>query len=230
MLYLYDAYLWPNIRFLLSTVTEKNATKNILDIGITYCGKRFWTREIPTSCLPTLLIFIHWTYMLIFRRIFLSKYWWQKSDISSQVSYRYPILWEAFFDPSDAFFLTVLILKETTLSWINCTFCKFNKMNCGLMLTYDTLAYMFNVYKNQPSRQARSRNLMGPKTLTTIWGTYMKLLTKYQIPVISLSHFALKSREREVKSPCFYYVWWALQALYRYAILWEAFLGSASKK
>ena len=23
-------------------------------------------------------------------------------------------------------------------------------------------------------------------------------------------HFALKSREREVKSPCFYYVWWAL--------------------
>ena len=24
-------------------------------------------------------------------------------------------------------------------------------------------------------------------------------------------NFALKSREREVKSPCFYYVWWALQ-------------------
>ena len=23
-------------------------------------------------------------------------------------------------------------------------------------------------------------------------------------------HFALKSRERDVKSPCFYYVWWAL--------------------
>ena len=48
----------------------------------------------------------HWTYiLLIFRRIFLSKYWWQKSDISSQASYRYPILWEAFFDPSDAYFL-----------------------------------------------------------------------------------------------------------------------------
>jgi hypothetical protein len=26
-------------------------------------------------------------------------------------------------------------------------------MNCELMLTYDTPAYMFNVYKNQPSRQ-----------------------------------------------------------------------------
>jgi hypothetical protein len=60
-----------------------------------------------------------------------------------------------------------------------------NKMNCELMLTYDTPAYMFNVYKNQPSRQTGSRNLMGPKTLTTIWGTYMKHVTKYQIPVIN---------------------------------------------
>jgi hypothetical protein len=30
----------------------------------------------------------------IFRRIFLSNYWWQKFDIWSQVSYRYPISWE----------------------------------------------------------------------------------------------------------------------------------------
>ena len=58
-------------------------------------------------------------------------------------------------------------------------------MNCELMLTYDTPAYMFNVYKIQPSRQTGSRNLMGPKTPTTIWGTYMKLVTKYQIPVIN---------------------------------------------
>ena len=35
------------------------------------------------------------------------------------------------------------------------------------------------------SRQTGSRNLMGPKTLPTIWGTYMKLVTKYQIPVIN---------------------------------------------
>jgi hypothetical protein len=51
--------------------------------------------------------YTHWTYMFIFRHIFLSKYWWQKSDISSQASYRYPILWEAFFDPSDSYFLFV---------------------------------------------------------------------------------------------------------------------------
>jgi hypothetical protein len=49
--------------------------------------------------------YTHWTYMLIFRRIFLSNYWWHKSDIWSQVSYRYPISWEAFFDPSDSYFL-----------------------------------------------------------------------------------------------------------------------------
>ena len=29
---------------------------------------------------------------------------------------------------------------------------------------------MLNVYKNQQNRQTRSRNLMGPKTLPTIWG------------------------------------------------------------
>jgi hypothetical protein len=27
-----------------------------LHIGMLYCGKRFWTRQIPTSCLP---VFIH---------------------------------------------------------------------------------------------------------------------------------------------------------------------------
>ena len=56
-----------------------------------------------------------------------------------------------------------------------------NKMNCELMLTYDTPAYMFNVYKNQPSQQTGSRNLMGPKTLTTIWGAYMKLVIKQDV-------------------------------------------------
>ena len=43
--------------------------------------------------------------MHIFRRIFLSNYWWQESDIWSQASYRYAILWEAFLDLSDSYFL-----------------------------------------------------------------------------------------------------------------------------
>ena len=46
-------------------------------------------------------------------------------------------------------------------------------------------AYMFNVYKNQVSRQTGSWNLMGPKTLPTIWYTYMMLVIKYQISAIN---------------------------------------------
>ena len=46
-------------------------------------------------------------------------------------------------------------------------------------------AYMFNVYKHQLSRQTGSRNLTGPKTLPTIWYTYMTLVTKYQISAIN---------------------------------------------
>ena len=44
---------------------------------------------------------------------------------------------------------------------------------------------MLNVYKNQQNRQTGSRNLMGSKTLPMIWGTYMKLVTKYQISAIN---------------------------------------------
>jgi hypothetical protein len=67
--------------------------------------------------------------------IFLSNYWWHKSDIWSQASYRYPISWEAFLDPSDSYFL---------------------------------FADFVNFYTHW----------------TTIWHTYMKLVTKYQISAI----------------------------------------------
>ena len=49
---------------------------------------------------------------------------------------------------------------------------------------WEKCAYMFNVYKNQLRRQTGSRNLTGPKTLPTIWYTYMMLVTKYQISAI----------------------------------------------
>jgi hypothetical protein len=51
----------------------------------------------------------------------------------------------------------------------------FTNDNKMIMLTYDTPAL----------RQTRSRNLTGQKTLPTIWGTYMKLVTKYQISAIN---------------------------------------------
>ena len=61
------------------------------------------------------------------------------------------------------------------IQMINVRFSAKNKMNCELMLTYDTPALL----------QTGSRNLMGPKTLPTIWGIYMKLVTKYQISAIN---------------------------------------------
>jgi hypothetical protein len=58
-------------------------------------------------------------------------------------------------------------------------------MHTSLCLIHgEKCAYMFNVHKNQLSRQTGSRNLTGPKTLPTIWHTYMKLVTKYQISAI----------------------------------------------
>jgi hypothetical protein len=126
-----------------------------------------------------------------------------------------------------------LALYKTCKSHVYCDnfVSKDNKMNCELMLTYDTpalrqtgsrnltgqktlptiwgtymklvttyqisainscwekcdkkCAYMFNVYKNQLSWQTGSRNLTGPKTLPTLWYTYMTLVTKYQISAIN---------------------------------------------
>jgi hypothetical protein len=52
----------------------------------------------------------HLTYICIctfFVAFFLSNYWWQESDIRSQVSNRYDMLWEEFLDPSDSYFLFV---------------------------------------------------------------------------------------------------------------------------
>ena len=58
-------------------------------------------------------------------------------------------------------------------------------INSGWEKCDEKWAYMFNVYKNQQSRQTGSRNLMCPKTFPTIWGTYMKLVTKYHISAIN---------------------------------------------
>ena len=48
-------------------------------------------------------------------------------------------------------------------------------MNCELMLTYDTPAL----------QQQEVGILQVKKTLPTIWGTYIKLVTKYQISGIN---------------------------------------------
>ena len=60
--------------------------------------------------------------MHIFRCIFLSNYWWQESEIWSQASYRYAILWEAILDPSDSYFLFADLVGLYTHIEHICTF------------------------------------------------------------------------------------------------------------
>jgi hypothetical protein len=69
---------------------------------------------------------------------------------------------------------------------------EFRFIQCLVMTGFSVLiisplpcTYMFNRYRNQLSRQTGSRNLTGPKTLPTIWYTYMMLVTKYQISAIN---------------------------------------------
>ena len=55
-------YLCPSkiffVAFFSVTVDGRNLIfGHKLHIGIPYCGQRFWTRQIPTSCLPTQLVF-----------------------------------------------------------------------------------------------------------------------------------------------------------------------------
>jgi hypothetical protein len=48
------------VTFFLAIIDGRNLIfRHKLHIGTPYRGKRFWTHQIPTSCLPILLIFIH---------------------------------------------------------------------------------------------------------------------------------------------------------------------------
>ena len=54
----------PSKIFFVAFFSETVFGRNLIfdhkrHIGIHYCGQRFWTRQIPTSCLPTQLVFIH---------------------------------------------------------------------------------------------------------------------------------------------------------------------------
>jgi hypothetical protein len=119
--------------------------------------------------------------MHIFRRIFLSNYWWQKSDIWSQVSYKYAILWETFLDPSDSYFLFADLVGFLYTLNIYAHFSSHFSQHVK-RTTDDERQVMAKAHV--ASRQTGSKNLMGPKTLPTIWYISMTLVTKYQISAI----------------------------------------------
>ena len=178
--------LWPNIRFLLSIVAEKNVTKNehICSICRKINNRQTGSRNLMgPKTLPT----IWGTYMKLVTKYQISAInsCWEKCDekcaymfnvyknqLSRQTGSRnlmgsktLPTIWGTYMKLVTKYQISVI-----NSCWEKCD---------------EKCAYMFNVYKNQLSRQTGSRNLMGPKTLPTIWGTYMKLVTKYQISVIN---------------------------------------------
>jgi hypothetical protein len=73
-----------------------------------------------------------------------------------------------------------------------------------LTITFENVLFfnMFNVYQNQLSRQAGSRNLTGPKTLPTIWYTYMKLVqVSYRYPILWVAFLDLSYSLLYLRSP-----------------------------
>jgi hypothetical protein len=82
----------PNFRFLPSTVTEKNATKNILD------GRKDGRTDVKQY---TPSPFGEWGYNYLPWNIPTINH----KQIRPQASYRYTILWVAFLDLSDSHFL-----------------------------------------------------------------------------------------------------------------------------
>jgi hypothetical protein len=124
-------------------------------------------------------------YMHIFRRIFLSNYWRQESDIWSQAWYRYAILWEALLDPSDSDFLFADLVGFYTL-YIYAHFSShFSQQLLMAEIWYLITIELLLTYDSPDLRHTGSRNLTGQKTLATIWGTNMKLVTKYHISAMN---------------------------------------------
>jgi hypothetical protein len=91
-----------------------------------------------------------------------------------------------------------------------------NKMNCELMLTYDTPA-------------------LCQKTLPTIWGTYMKLVTKYQISAINSCWEKNATKNEHICSMCIKInkvgkqevgIWWVQKRFPRYGVpIWSLWLN-----
>ena len=91
-----------------------------LHIGTPYRGKRFWTHQIPTSCLLTLLIFIHIEHVCSFFVAFFSATIDGRNLIfRHNSSYWNAILWEVFLDPSDSYFLFADLVNSWFLYTLN---------------------------------------------------------------------------------------------------------------
>jgi hypothetical protein len=145
--------------------------------------------------------------MHIFRHFFLSNYWWQKPDIWSQASYRYPISWEAFLDPSNSYFL----------------FADFVDL-------YTHWTYICSFFVTFFSATIDGRNMIFCHNLHI--GTQYCAFgpVRFILPVCRLSWFLYTLNIYAHFSDIFLSNYWGQksniwsQASYRYPISWEAFL------
>jgi hypothetical protein len=179
--------LWPNIRSLPSIDAEKNVTKNVhicsMCIKINKVGKQ----EVGIRWVQKMLPTIWGTYMKLVTKyqIFAINSCWEKCDekcaymfnvyknqLSRQTGSRNVMVPKTLHTIWGTY---MTLVTKYQISVINSCWEKCDKKG----------AYMFNVYKDQLSRQTGSRYLTGPKTLPTIWYTYMMLVTKYQISAIN---------------------------------------------
>ena len=107
------------------------------------------------------MISLNWSWIIIYYLYFIHQFKW---TLRSRAIFKDVLRFEE--RNTNGFFLILRGIWDSTWK---------NKMKRELMLTYDTPAL----------RQTGSRNLTGQKTLPTIWGTYMTLVTKYQISAIN---------------------------------------------
>ena len=161
--------------------------------------------------------YTHWTYILynmpIFSRIFLNNYWWQKSDIWSQASYRYPISWEAFLDPSDSYFLFADFVDfYTHLTYI-----------CIYMHIF-RLIFLNNYWWQESDiwSQASYRYAI-------LWESFLDPSDSYFLFADLVGFYTHSTYMHIFRHIFLSNYWWQRsdmwsQASYRYAILWESFL------
>ena len=95
------------VTFFSAAIDDRNLIfSHKLHIGMPYCGKRFWTRHIPTSCLPTQLVSIHIEHICTFFVTFFSATIDGRDLIFGHKHHiGIPYCGQRFLDPSDSYFL-----------------------------------------------------------------------------------------------------------------------------
>jgi hypothetical protein len=91
------------VTFFSATIDDRDLIfGNKLHIGMPYCGKCFWTHQIPTSCLPTIHIEHICTFFVAFSSATIDG---RNLIFGHKLHIGTPYRGKHFFDPSDPYFL-----------------------------------------------------------------------------------------------------------------------------